>query len=110
MARIPHPRIGDPNGECAFQRTTYRESDFAHQSAEFSLSLFPPPTVPGVGGAPESARLLDCGPETWIRSLSRAQSVDAARKLHRDMVLILSYLNILDQYVSPSPGDCDENP
>ena len=34
-----------------------------------------------------------------IRLLSHAQSVDAAHKLHRDVVLMTSNLNILDQYV-----------
>ena len=55
-----------------------------------------PPTVPGVGGAPESARLLDVTTHgAWIRSLSREQSIE----LHRDVCLITSNLNILDQYV-----------
>ena len=28
-ALMPHPRIGDPSGGCAFRCTTYRNSDFA---------------------------------------------------------------------------------
>ena len=61
VARIPHPRIGDPNGECTFQCKTYRESDFAHPSAEFGLPLHHPRFLEWVG-ASESARLLDRGP------------------------------------------------
>ena len=84
VAWISHPRIGDPNG--------------AHPSTEFGLPLHHTRFLEWVG-APESARLLDRGPAAWIRSLSRAQSVDAARKLHHDVVLMTSNLNILDQYV-----------
>ena len=39
------------------------------------------------------------GPGAWTRSLSHAQSVDAVRQLHRDVCLMTSNLNILDQYV-----------
>ena len=61
-----------------------------------------PPTVPGVGGAPESARLLDMSAGAWLRSLSHAQSIDASRQLHRDVCRMTSNLNILDQYVMMS--------
>ena len=57
-----------------------------------------PPTVPEVGGGTESARLLDMGPGAWTRSLSCAQSVNVACQLHRDVCLVTSNLNILDQY------------
>ena len=49
VARIPHPRIGDPNGGCAFWCTAYRESDFAHQSSEFGLPLHHPRFLEWVG-------------------------------------------------------------
>ena len=55
-----------------------------------------PPTVLGVGGGPESARLLDMSPGAWLWSLSRAQSIDVARQLHRDICLMTSNLNILE--------------
>ena len=50
-------------------------------------------------GALESARLLDRGPGAWFRSLSRMQSIDAARQLYCAVCLMTSNLNILDQYV-----------
>ena len=50
-------------------------------------------------GAPESARLLDKGPNAWMQSLSREQAIEATRQLHRDACLTTSNLNILDQYV-----------
>ena len=50
-------------------------------------------------GAPESTRLLDKGPSAWLHSLSREHAIEAARQLHRDVCLLTSNLNILDQYV-----------
>ena len=39
------------------------------------------------------------GPGMWLHSLSREQSIDAARQLHRDVCLMTTNLDILDQYV-----------
>ena len=49
-------------------------------------------------GAPESTCLLGCAPSEWIRSLTRLQILNAARKLQRDAYLMTSYRNVLDQY------------
>ena len=43
-------------------------------------------------GAPESARLLELGPDRWIHSLSREQAIDAACQLHRDVCLMTTNL------------------
>ena len=48
---------------------------------------------------PESASLLEMGPGRWLHSLSREQNIDAARQLHRDVCLMTTNLDILDQYV-----------
>ena len=45
------------------------------------------------------SRLLDMGPERWFHSLTREQAIDAASQLHRDVCLMTSNLDILDQYV-----------
>ena len=50
-------------------------------------------------GAPESARLLSWDPNTWIWSLTRLQTIDAARQLQHDACLMTSNLNVLVQYV-----------
>ena len=50
-------------------------------------------------GVPESARLLDKASSAWLHLLSCEQAIDAARQLHREMCLMTSNLNILDQYV-----------
>ena len=50
--------------------------------------------------APESVRLLDIkGPSAWLHSISREQAIDAARQFHRDVCLMTTNLNILEQYV-----------
>ena len=75
---------------------TYRDLDFA--SPQFGLPLHHPRFLEWVG-APESARLLDRDPDAWIWLLSRVQTIDATRQLHRDACLMTSNLNVLDQYV-----------
>ena len=50
-------------------------------------------------GAPQSAGLLGKGPATWLDSLSCGQAIEAARQLHRDVCLMTTNLNVLDQYV-----------
>ena len=95
MAPMPHPRIGDSSDGCAFRCTTYQNSDFAQTLGKFGLPLHHPRFLEWVG-ASESARLLDMGPGFGTRSLSRAQSVDAARQLHQDVCLMTSNLNILE--------------
>ena len=77
MAPMPHPRIGDSSGGCAFRCTTYRNSDFVQPSGKYGLPLYHPRFLEWVG-PPESARLLDLGPVPGHGSLSRAQSVDVA--------------------------------
>ena len=78
-AQIPHPRIGDSAGGCAFRCTTLRISDFAPASGEFGLPLHHPRFLEWIG-AQESTRLLDRGPDAWFRSLSHTQSIDAAHQ------------------------------
>ena len=95
VAQIPHTRIRDCSSRCTFRCTTYRDSDFTHPSGS-TVCLHHPRFLEWVG-APESARLLDQDPGAWIRSLSRPQSIDAARQLHRDVCFMTSNLNILDQ-------------
>ena len=48
---------------------------------------------------PESASLLEIGPGMWLHSLSRDQAMDAAIQLHRDVCLMTTNLDVLDQYV-----------
>ena len=56
------------------------------------------PRLLGWVGAPESACLLSQAPSEWIRSMTRVQTLDAARQLQRDACLMTSNLSVLDQY------------
>ena len=69
-----------------------------YHDGQFGLPLHHPRFLEWVG-APESARLLSRDPNTWIRSLSRLQTIYAAQQLQHDACLMTSNLNVLDQYV-----------
>ena len=49
-------------------------------------------------GVPESASLLEMGPGRWLDALSRDQAMAAAIQLHRDVCLMTTNLDSLDQY------------
>ena len=71
----PHPRIGDDTGSCAYRFTTYRETNFVNHD----VSIHYPQFLEWVG-APELARLLDRDSGDWMKSLSRSQAINAARR------------------------------
>ena len=52
----------------------------------------------------ESAGLLEIGPGRWLHSLTRDQAMDAAIQLHRDVCLITTNLDVLDQYALSQQG------
>ena len=79
---------------CSFCHTTYHALDYTQPTWEFGVPLHHPQFLEWIG-TPESASLLDMGPERWLHSLTR----DAASQLHRDVCLMTSNLDILDQYV-----------
>ena len=64
---------------CAFRNTTYRASDYDSPSDEFGVPFFG-------------------GPGRWLNSLSWDQAMAAAIQLHRDVCLMTTNLDILDQY------------
>ena len=70
---------------CSFRSMTYRSSDYDQPSGKYGLPLHHPRFLEWIG-APESARLLELGPDMWIHSLYREQAID-------------TNLNVLDQYV-----------
>ena len=53
-------------------------------------------------GAPASAWLLEMSPSQWCDTLSRDQAMTAAMQLHKDVCLMNTNLDILDQYVTAS--------
>ena len=90
----PHPQIGDDKRVVV---PTYQDSDVAVQDRHFGLQLHHPRFLEWVG-APEYARLLGLDPWERIRSMSRWQTIDAARPLQHDTCLMTSSHNVLDQY------------
>ena len=88
---------------CVFGNTTYRASDYASPSGEFGFPLHHPRFLEWIG-APESAGLLEMGPGRWLHSLSRDQAMDAAIQLHRDVCLMATNLDVLDQYALSLQG------
>ena len=83
---------------CAFRKMTYRPLDYTKRSGEFGVPLHHPGFLEWIG-VPESASLLEMGPGMWLHYLSRDQAMDAALQLHRDVCLMTTDLEVLDQYV-----------
>ena len=83
---------------CAFRNMTYRPSDYTTPTGEFGVPMHHPLFLKWIG-VPESASLLEMGPGMWLHSLSRDQAMDAALQLHKDVCLMTTNLDVLDQYV-----------
>ena len=83
---------------CAFRNTTYRPSDYAMPTGEFGVPMHHPRFLEWIG-VPESASLLEMGSGMWLHSLSRDQAMDAALQLHKDVCLMTTNLDVLDQYI-----------
>ena len=49
-------------------------------------------------GVPQLARLLEIGPGRWLNALSRDKALAAVIQLQRDVCLMQTNLDILDQY------------
>ena len=88
---------------CAFRNKTYRASDYESPSGEFGIPLHHPRFLEWIG-VPESAGVLDMGPGRWLHMLLRDQAMDAAIQLHRDVCLMATNLEVLDQYALSLQG------
>ena len=73
---------------CAFRHTTY---------SVLGVPLNHPRFLEWVG-ALRSAWLLEMSPGQWCDTLSRDQAMSAAMQLHKDVCLMNTNLDILDQY------------
>ena len=49
-------------------------------------------------GVPHSASLLEMGPGWWLNALSQDKAMAAAIQLQRDVCLMQTNIDILDQY------------
>ena len=82
---------------CAFRNTSYRSSDYDAPSGEFGLPVHHPQFLEWIG-VPQSACLLEMGTGRWVDHLSRNEAVAAAIQLQRDVGLMQTNLDVLDQY------------
>ena len=82
---------------CAFRNTTYRASDYATPVGDYGLPLHHPRFVEWIG-VPQSARLIKISGGQWVSKLSRDQAVTAAVHLQRDVGLMQTNVDVLDQY------------
>ena len=82
---------------CAFRNTSCRVSDYAEPAGEYGLLLNHPRFVEWIG-VPQSAGLLELSGRQWVDKLSRYQAVTAAVHLQRDVGLMQTNVDILDQY------------
>ena len=79
---------------CAF---TYRASDYASPVGDYGLPLHHLRVIEWIG-VPQSARLLEISGAQWVDKLSRDQAVAAAVHLQRDVGLMQTNVDVLDQY------------
>ena len=103
LAEILSSSLRSFSAGCAFRNTTYRASDYASPSGEFGIPLNHPRFLEWIG-VPESAGLLEMGPGRWLNALLWDQAMDAAVQLHRDVCLMATNLDVLDQYALSLQG------
>ena len=94
LAEISSSSLRSFGAGCAFRNTTYRASDYVSPSGEFGIPLnHPLGCHSGVGWS-----VGNRAPGRWINTLSRDQAMGAAIHLHRDVCLMTTNLDVLDQY------------
>ena len=82
---------------CAFRNTSYRCSDYDTPLGEFGLPVHHLWFLEWIGVL-QSACLLEMGAGRWVDHLSRDGAVAAAVQLQRDVGLMQTNLDVLDQY------------
>ena len=82
---------------CAFRNSTYHVSDYAEPVGDYGLPLNHPRFVEWIG-VPQSTGLIELSGRQWVDKLSRNQAVTAAVHLQRDVGLMQTNVDVLDQY------------
>ena len=94
------PRVLDSLRGCPYCMTSYDEdikgSEF---DPAYGIHLHDPRLLEYVGG-PESARILSRSPEYWLHHMGREKTLSAALQLQHDAGLILSNVQVLEQFVT----------
>ena len=92
------PCLLDGGQGCQFRMTSYDEKHSGPNfSPEYGVQLHDPRLLEYVG-APESARLLTRTPEYWLHHMGREKTLLATFQLQHDDVLILSNVQVLQQF------------
>ena len=85
---------------CQYRMTSYdEESGGPDFTPAYGIQLHDPRLLEYVG-APESARLLSRSPEYWLHHLSHEKTLAAALQTQHDADLILSNVQVLQQFVT----------
>ena len=87
----PSPHVLDGMQGCQYRMTSYDQ--------ESGVQLHDPRLLEYVG-ALESARLLSRSPEYWLHHLGHENTLAAALELQRDTGLLLSNVQVLQQFVT----------
>ena len=99
------PALPQPKGRAADRevpvprwRLAYHVSDYAEPTGDYGLLLSHPRFVEWIGVS-QSAGLLELSGGQWVDKLSREQAVTAAVHQQRDVRLMQTNVDVLDQYV-----------
>ena len=85
---------------CQYRMTSYdQDSGGPDFSPAYGVQLHDPRLLEYVG-APESARLLSRSPEYWLHHLGHEKSLAAALQLQHDAGLIMSNVQVLQQFMT----------
>ena len=94
------PRVLDGMRGCQYRMTSYDEENGGPDfSPAYGIQLHDPRLLEYVG-APESARLLSRSSEYWLHHLGHEKRFAAALQLQHDAGLILSNVQVLQQFVT----------
>ena len=94
------PRVLDGMQSYQYRMTSYdQESGGLDFSPAYGVQLHDPRLLEYVG-APESARLLSRSPEYWLHHIGHEKTLAAALQLQHDTGLILSNVQVLQQFAT----------
>ena len=94
------PRVLDGVRGCQYRMTSYDEENGGPDfTPAYGIQLHTPWLLEYVG-APESARLLSRSPEYWLHHLGHEKTLAVALQLQYDDGLILSNVQVLQQFVT----------
>ena len=93
------PRVLDGIRGCQYRMTSYDQDSGGPGYSWYVIQLHNPRLLEYLG-APESARLLSRSPEYWLHHLGHEKTLAAALQLQHDAGLILSNVQVLQQFVT----------